>query len=88
MFCTNGISSYFVFSENHYTENYGYEIKEDSKYKGGHRNENDCKIFIQSGGKDMPSPVSLRRNNQGIWKLFEFSSLYTGVKPDHDQRDF
>ncbi len=31
-------------------------------------------------GKDMPTPVHLRKNNDGIWKLFNVSSLATGVK--------
>ena len=34
------------------------------------RGEDESKIFVQSGGKDLPSPVHLRRNAAGIWKLF------------------
>ncbi len=39
------------------------------------------KIFIQSGGKDLATPVSLQENKDGQWKLVEYSSLCTGVKP-------
>ncbi len=44
------------------------------------RGDRESKIFIQSGGKDMPTPVHLRKNNNGIWKLFNVSSMATGVK--------
>ncbi len=38
------------------------------------------KIFIQSGGKDFGTPLQLRKNNSGQWKLTEYSSVCTGVK--------
>ena len=38
------------------------------------------KIFIQSGGKDSATPLKLRKNNAGEWKLTEYSSVCTGVK--------
>ncbi|MGY5861479.1 MAG: hypothetical protein RTU09_03830 [Candidatus Thorarchaeota archaeon] len=38
------------------------------------------KIFIQSGGKDNPTPLKLRKNSAGNWKLTEYSSVCTGVK--------
>nr|KXH72197.1 MAG: hypothetical protein AM325_01615 [Candidatus Thorarchaeota archaeon SMTZ1-45] len=38
------------------------------------------KIFIDSGGKDMDTPVQLQKNNAGQWKLTEYSSICTGVR--------
>ena len=38
------------------------------------------KIFIQSGGKDLPTPLQLAKNNDGQWKLTNYSSICTGVK--------
>ena len=38
------------------------------------------KIFIQSGGKDMATPLQLAQNNEGQWKLTNYSSVCTGVK--------
>jgi hypothetical protein len=63
--------------ENNYRFDYDHpmEILEHSN-----RGEQESKIFIQSGGKDMPTPVHLRKNNDAIWKLFNVSSLATGVK--------
>ena len=47
------------------------------------------KIFIQSGGKDYPTPISVARNGAGQWKLMEYSSICTGVqKTKGEQGDF
>ncbi|TFF84821.1 hypothetical protein EU523_01150 [Candidatus Heimdallarchaeota archaeon] len=46
-------------------------------------------IFIQSGGKDLPTPVSLGKNNEGQWKVVEFSSVSTGCrKPMSEEGNF
>lgn len=47
------------------------------------------KIFIDSGGKDMDTPVQLQKNNNGQWKLTEYSSICTGVrKTVEEEGDF
>lgn len=46
------------------------------------------KIWIQSGGKDFSSPVQLKQNKDGYWKIFEYSSLYTSPRPAIDPDDF
>jgi hypothetical protein len=47
------------------------------------------KIFIDSGGKDMDTPVQLQKNNDGQWKLTEYSSICTGVrKTVEEEGDF
>ncbi len=48
------------------------------------RSEKEAKLFVRSGGKDLPSPVSLKQNKSGYWKIFEYSSLLTGVRPVPD----
>ena len=63
------------------TNNYKYSksdltmtvVRKEDQSKG-------VKIFIQSGGKDMPTPVYLAKNNDGQWKLTNYSSICTGVK--------
>ena len=42
-------------------------------------------INLQSGGKDFETPMFLRRNNKGQWKMFGFSSLATGVKETEEE---
>ncbi len=39
------------------------------------------KIFIVSSGADTARPVTLEKNNKGLWKVSEFSSLVVGVRP-------
>jgi hypothetical protein len=51
------------------------------------RSEKSVKIFIQSGGKDLPTPVGLKRNREGLWKLTNYSSICTGVKPPKSEED-
>ena len=42
--------------------------------------EDRAKVFLWSSGRDLSVPVTLRRNNEGNWKLFSWSSLIMGVK--------
>ena len=51
--------------------------------------EKYSKLFIQSGGKDLPTPVALAKNKDGQWKITEFSSIATGCrKPATVEDDF
>jgi len=65
--------------ENGYT--YSYDNNVDLVQGQGKIGESEAKIFVKSGGKDNPSPVILKKNKDGYWKVFEYSSLFTGVKP-------
>ncbi|MGV8120135.1 MAG: hypothetical protein AB2L14_10290 [Candidatus Xenobiia bacterium LiM19] len=64
--------------QNGYKYSYSNTVSVDSRNAQG---GDEVKIFIRSGGKDNPSPVTLKRNNSGYWKIFNYSSLYTGVRP-------
>lgn len=44
------------------------------------RQDAEVRLFLRSGGKDLASPVTLRKNSEGRWKVIEYSSLFTGVK--------
>jgi hypothetical protein len=39
------------------------------------------KVFVVSSGASNPRPVTVRRNNRGVWKAYEWSSLTMGVVP-------
>ena len=67
--------------ENGYEYSYDNDIVALPKSKKG---EKASKIFIQSGGKDNPTPVELKKNKHGYWKLFNASSIATGVKKFED----
>ena len=68
--------------DNGYTYSYDNElvVLEDKC----HREEKNCKIFIQSGGKHFPTPVELRKNKFGYWKLFSTGSIATWVQEIED----
>ena len=38
------------------------------------------KVFVSCSGADTPRPVTLKPNNNGIWKVSEFSSLVTDIR--------
>lgn len=40
----------------------------------------EVRIFITSTGADSPRPLRLKRNDAGLWKVAEFSSLVVGVR--------
>lgn len=43
------------------------------------RGEGYVKVFVQSTGTS-PTPVTLKKNDKGLWKAFEWSSFLMGVK--------
>ena len=67
---------------NGYNYSYHNEIVVDKNQTRG--DEKEIKLFVQSGGKDLSSPVRMKKNKYGYWKIFEYSSLFTGVKPVED----
>lgn len=43
--------------------------------------ETEMRVFVHCTGADSPRPIRLERNNRGVWKVAEFSSLVVGVRP-------
>jgi len=62
----------------------GYKIDEGRislKIKEKKISGNKAKIVIQSAGKDFPTPLALKKDSKGYWKLSGgISSIATGVK--------
>lgn len=46
----------------------------------------DAAIKIKSSGKDLDTPCPLRKNKDGQWKLFGFSSIATGVQQTETEK--
>ena len=48
-----------------------------------HRPQNDVEhtLFVPSSGADSPRPVQVKKNDKGIWKAANFSSLLVGIRP-------
>lgn len=38
------------------------------------------KVFIQTSGADTARPITMKKNDAGVWKGFEYSSIFVGVK--------
>jgi hypothetical protein len=57
-----------------------YEMAFSSNPYSGDVDSGKFKIFVDSSGADTPRPVGMRRNNRGVWKALEWSSLLLGVK--------
>ena len=54
----------------------------------GDASEGRLKVFVASSGAASPRPVTLQRNNRGLWKAVEWSSLTLGVAaPSSEDED-
>ena len=53
----------------------------------GDKESGTYKVFVRSSGADSARPISLKRNNKGLWKASEWSSLSSGVVPPVQQID-
>jgi hypothetical protein len=58
----------------------------DNPYSGD-VDSGQFKVFVACSGADSPRPVTLKRNNKGIWKASEWSSLLVGVKMPVEESD-
>ncbi len=57
-----------------------YSIACSTNPYSGNVAEGRLKVFLQCTGADSDRPVTLVKNDKGIWKVLEFSSLVVGVK--------
>jgi hypothetical protein len=46
----------------------------------GNRDEGPFKVFVACSGAASPRPVSLRRDSEGRWRPYEWSSLLVGIR--------
>jgi hypothetical protein len=51
----------------------------DNPYSGD-PDSGTYKLFVSCSGASSPRPVTVKRNDRGIWKAHEWSSLISGVK--------
>jgi hypothetical protein len=49
------------------------------------KDENTIKVFAACYGTNYPRPVTMAKNNRGIWKALELSSLFLDVEGPADQ---
>lgn len=64
----------------------GYNVKLPYIYKlsenayCGNRADGRFKNFVKCYGADSPRPIHIKKNNKGIWKATNWSSVITGIK--------
>lgn len=59
----------------------------DNPYSGA-ADSGEYKVFVACSGAARPRPVTVRRNDRGIWKAYEWSSLLVGVQaPAEEETD-
>lgn len=55
-----------------------YQIAVERSADGG---DGMVKVYIHSTGVDATRPITLKKNEAGMWKGFEYSSIFTGIQP-------
>lgn len=57
-----------------------YELEFSANPYSGDADSGSYKLFVASSGAASPRPVTLRRDEAGIWKAREWSSLLVGIR--------
>lgn len=72
-------------TNNNYTVELPYVYQfSDNRYSGD-KSKGIYKLFVACSGANTPRPISLKRNNRGIWKVRNWSSVLVGIaKPEID----
>ncbi len=71
--------------ENNYSVKLPYIYEFTSNRYSGDKAAGQFKVFAACSGASSPRPMNLKRNNRGIWKLTNWSSVLVGIaKPPVD----
>ena len=68
--------------ENGYSVKTPYEFKYKSNPYSGDAETGPYKIFVFCSGADSPRPITLKKNDKGIWKASSWSSVLVGIKKE------
>ena len=76
------MDSYFIGAtpENNYTVPQNIEFSFSSNKYSGDPADGLTKIYVYCSGASSPRPASMKRNEKGVWKVKEYSSLYVGIQ--------
>jgi len=66
--------------ENGYDVKLPYTFEFMSNPSSGDVASGTYKIFVKCSGADSPRPITLKKNNRGLWKVSEYSSILVGIK--------
>ncbi len=65
---------------NNYTPQLPYKYLFTSNQYSGNPEGNSYKLYVKCSGADSPRPIAMHRNDKGIWKANEWSSVLVGIK--------
>jgi hypothetical protein len=57
-----------------------FKVETSINRYSGTESEGKLKVFVKSSGADTPRPITLKKNDKGVWKATEWSSLIVGVR--------
>lgn len=66
--------------ENNYTVNLPYVYSYTTNPTSGSEADGYMKLFIACYGADSPRPIHIKKNNRGVWKVNNWSSVIVGIK--------
>ena len=67
-------------TENNYEVNLPYEYEFSSNPYSGDPKTGKYKLFVKCSGADSDRPIHVTKNNRGIWKASNWSSVVVGIK--------
>lgn len=74
--------------ENGYNVKLPYVFEYSTSSYSGDLGNGTYKLFVKCSGADSPRPITLKKNNRGIWKALNWNSLLVGIKkPASDEDD-
>ncbi len=73
--------SYVVGSspDNGYTAAAPYRF-DFSRNRFSKEKEDRIKVFVACSGADTPRPITMQKNNRGVWKAYNASSVFVGIR--------
>ncbi len=82
-------NSYFkgANADNGYEVTFPSQIEISTNSYSGNKDEGVFKVFAKSNGADSPRPITIVKNNKGLWKAKEWSSILMGIVPPKEVID-
>ena len=68
--------------ENGYSVKSPYVFKYKSNPYSGDAENGPYKLFVFCSGADSPRPITIKKNNKGLWKASNWSSVLVGIKKE------
>lgn len=67
--------------DNGYTFDLPTQLDFSSNPYSGNIDDGEFKIFVKCYGADNPRPIKMIKNDKGLWKAKEWSSIIMGIRP-------